>query len=268
VALKQEESRAGSEPPVLYAGYTLGDEAVFFRPVTPSGTESVMYSFDDGGLLPAEPASTRGRATRAWTFRGNPQGRHVRLEIRMAGGAVHGPFVYHAEEAAALPVNTMKASLLADQHTLVRCFVVSETFTERSLTADRSSSNAEARRNAARLTSVLRSNGLEFVTRGPATACRPNWETRTSARGYHGDWGAVEELHFGTAPGRLRTNVRNTLTPADVMANRVPRGGAELARMWNVVLPAGAEGVYVQLSFRDGTQSAETRVILERLPQQ
>jgi hypothetical protein len=252
----------GATAPILYAGYTLGQPAVRFTPHAPEGTAAVMYSLDGGGYYPSPvtASASRARTPRGFRFEGTPASGEVRLEIRSANGDAVGPFRYDAAPAASLILNTMKASLEADLYGLIRCTRLNFSFDQKSLERARTASDATQRREAGRITSALESEGLSSVQRGPAVACRPDWQAHSArTRNYLGDWAAVRELHFGVRSGRLGTNVRNPLEIEDALANRIPRS-REFGRLWTAVLPADAEGVYVRLEFRDGSSSEEFRV--------
>jgi hypothetical protein len=262
VSLQPLDKPDGVSVPILYAGYTLGEPAVRFTPHAPEGTASLMYSLDGGGYYPSPvvQSASRARTPRGFRFEGVPSHREVRIEVRMSDGSVAGPFRYDAAPAQGLILNTMKASLSGDLYGLVKCVRVTASFTDRTLERDRGSSDNNVRREANRITSTLQSEGLSFLTRAPATVCLPDWQTHSvRTRNFLGDWAAVQEIRFGTRPGRLGQKVRNTLELQAALENRIPRG-RDFASLWNVVLPGDTEGVYAQLEFRDGSTSEEFRI--------
>ncbi len=259
------ESPANVTAPLLFAGFTLSHDSVRFTPDAPPGTAAVMYSFDDGGFLPAAILGASTRPNKGFRFEGLPTGKTIRLELRMQNGDVIGPFKYATGDAATLVLATMKASLLSDLHALVKCARAGFDFNATSLASARTSQDQEARRKASQITSALERQEVSFLSKGPAIGCRPDWQAHgRMTRGYLGDWSAVEEIKFGTRPGRLGDDVKNTLAMSAALANKYPRG-REFAKLWNIVLPHDAEGVYVQLVFRDKTTSPEFRVPIEEL---
>jgi hypothetical protein len=250
--------------PLIFAGFTAGNDSVQFV-VDARGADQVMYSLDDGGLLRAQEVQGRSREQIGFRMAGAPSGKALRVELRMPGGELRGPFRYGTDDAAQLISNTLKASLESNLGALVECIRVGTQFTARSLEQDRKSADASIRRRTSQMAAALEAQGLSFITRGPSIGCRPDWQGHAAVTGnYLGDWGIVEEVRFGTRQGRLGERVRNSLTLAAALAGQIPRG-RNFAGIWHVELPEDAEAVYAQLVYRDGNRSEEFRVPIEEL---